>query len=298
MTWTTPHPTPEEAPVPHVAGPYAALDHLFTVSVPTGDDTVDGLVDEVHRVLAHLTVTATIARSQYVVTRLPDGLSLTLDDEPIEAGPAPAHVLAMLLWDINRRAVSATSDHVILHAGAITVSGGAIALPAAMEAGKTTLVTGLVRAGCGYLSDELAALPAPDVSVRPYPKAISLDPGSWPLFPDLQPDPAQGDWSPTQWLVDADRIHAGAVRLDPVPLRGVVFPRHRPGGDTAIQRLRPPEALRALAMCAFGFHDDPAAVLPRLAGIAERVPTWSLSTGDGVTEAVDAVLDVLGDELP
>ncbi len=271
-----------------VLGPFAALDWHFTVRV---DDPT--LADEIQLVLAHL-ATSRPAGARYEVTESDNSFALLHDGESITAGPTRAHVLAMLLWDVNRQAVAATPRHLVLHAGAVVVDGQAVVLPAAMEAGKTTLVTGLVRAGCGYLSDELAAVPDPDTTaalhVLPYPKALSLDPGSWPLFPDAEPPPDRHDLSENQWLVLPDELRRGAVVDHPVPLAAVVLPAHRPGTTTAMQRLEPVAALRALVECAFDFMERPAEVLPRLARVAERIPVHRLAVGDGVEEAVGLVL--------
>ncbi len=269
----------------HLLGPYAALDHVFQVAVPDPD-----LADEIQRVLADL-ATDVDTGVCYQISRDGTGMRLAVDDEPVDAGPTPAHVLAMLLWDVNRRAVAAAPPStLVLHAGAVVHHGIAIVLPAAMESGKTTLVTGLVRAACDYLSDELAAIPAGGTDVRAYPKAISLDPGSWPLFPELEPSPTEAAWSPTQWLVTAGRVRTGASGRRTAPLGMVVFPRHRSGAETRLERLPPVDALHRLATCAFEFHDRPDEILPRLAHLAERVPSWTITVGDGVEDAVSAIL--------
>lgn len=265
-------------------GPYAALGHHFTVSV---DDPA--LATEIQRVLASLATAAGPEPSRYVVTGVPGAHGLAVDGQDMGAGPSRAHVLATLLWDMNRRAVEATTDHLILHAGAVVLDDRAIILPAAMESGKTTLVTALVRAGCEYLSDELAALPDPGAQVVAYPKAISIDPGSWPLFPELAPTPTQQAASPNQWLVTAETIRRGATRHIPADLRAVILPQYRGGATTELRRLRAVDALKALAECTFGFHEAPADILPRLARIVESVPAWSLTVGDGVDDAIEAV---------
>ena len=49
-----------------------------------------------------------------------------------------------------------------------------------MESGKTTLVAGLVLAGLRYLTDEAVAIRPADGGITPFPKALSVDHGSWP----------------------------------------------------------------------------------------------------------------------
>jgi len=276
-------------------GPFDALAFRFTVEVPPGP-----LVDELTRVLAELVSTddaAPAGRAARYVVRSNDAgdLVLTVDDQGVDAGPTAAHVLAMLLWDVNRQAVAATApDHLVMHAGAVEVAGRTVVLPAPMEAGKTTLVTALVRAGAGYLSDELATIPDPGTHVVPYPKAMSLDPGSWDLFPDLAPTDASRSASPNQWLVVPDTVRPDAARHRPIPLGRIVLPRHRPGQPTSLTHLAPVEGLKALAECTFGFHEDARRLLPRLARLVEAVEVHSLTVGNGVDDAVAAVLDLAG----
>ncbi len=62
---------------------------------------------------------------------------------------------------------------VFIHAGAVGWKGRAIVIPGATLAGKSTLVSELVRAGATYLSDEFAIL-GPDGRVSPFPKPISM----------------------------------------------------------------------------------------------------------------------------
>ena len=69
---------------------------------------------------------------------------------------------------------------IFIHAGVVAQDGVAIALPGVSFAGKTTLVSALVRAGAVYYSDEFAVIDKRGV-VNPYPKALSVraGPGGW-----------------------------------------------------------------------------------------------------------------------
>lgn len=273
-------------------GPFDALDHRFVVEIQGLDAVRSELGSELERVLAALSSDASACHGafRYHVVRGQDGLALWAEDLRLDVHPSPAGVLATLLWDINRRAVAATTGDLVLHAGAVADEAGrAILLPAAMEAGKTTLVTALLRDGMRYLSDELAAVSDGTATVRPFSKALSLDPGSWPLFPELAPRDGRGGLSPHQWLVTADDVRPGADHGSTAPLGMLVFPRHAPGAATALHPLSPVEALVHLAACAFRLDDDPASVLPRLARLAEAVPAHRLTIGDGVHDAVSAV---------
>jgi hypothetical protein len=95
-------------------------------------------------------------------------------DEHSIAGPVDLR-LALGILDAQLRMHIAlhAPDHVFVHAGVVGVGERAIVLPGRSFAGKTTLVSALVRAGAEYWSDEYAVLDA-DGLVHPYPKPLSV----------------------------------------------------------------------------------------------------------------------------
>jgi hypothetical protein len=86
------------------------------------------------------------------------------------------------------------TPHLFVHAGVVAWNGSAILLPARSFAGKSTLVTSLVKAGATYYSDEYAVLDL-EGRVLPYPRQVSLRDG--PHGPagrlDLSAHAPQGD---------------------------------------------------------------------------------------------------------
>ena len=64
-------------------------------------------------------------------------------------------------------------DSVFIHAGVVGWKGKAIIIPANSFAGKTTLVTELVRNGAEYYSDEYAVLDESGL-VHPFPRDLSI----------------------------------------------------------------------------------------------------------------------------
>jgi hypothetical protein len=107
---------------------------------------------------------------------------VTVDDALVVRTPEPSEALAMLLWHVNGSVVEHTPDLTLVHAAAAARDGAAVVLPGAMEAGKTTLVAALLRAGLAYLTDEITAIDPASLRVMPYPKALSVDPGSWDVL--------------------------------------------------------------------------------------------------------------------
>ena len=191
-----------------------------------------------------------------------------------------------LLFEANRHAIDDTPDLVLVHASAAVVDGRAIVMPGPMGAGKSTLVAALVRAGLGYLTDEIVALDPATGVVVPYPKYLSLGPALAHMVPEVRAGlrTVVGD----QRLVSPEALRLGAV-APPAPPRVVVFPRYERGATTAVSRLRPAAALAALAQHAFHLDRDGPRVMATLAAMVERSSCFEMVSGD-VDEARDALL--------
>ena len=214
------------------------------------------------------------------------------DDSIIGSSEQSARIIESLQWAINRQVIiGACADRLILHAGGVVRDGAAIVLPAVMESGKTTLTTGLLDRGCGYLSDEAIAVDH-DLTVEGYPKPLSIDPGSWDLFRHHEPmvaPPLQG-YLEQQWQVAVPPI-APVVRTS--RLGALVFPTYEAGAATSLEAMSPATVVRQGAHCTFVPPSStiPTARLRDIAAIAAAVPVYRLISGD-LQEACDAVLSV------
>jgi hypothetical protein len=267
----------------------------FVFRVGAGDVK---LTDYLAELFADLTASPAAHVHDYVFRVTPGhgGVShcdLTLDGRLMFNAPAPEQLVGSLVRDINRRAID-RCEPVALHAGGVERDGLGLAFPGRMEAGKTTLVTGLVRAGMGYLTDEAVAVDPETLLIRPYPKPLSLDPGAWALFPELEPNVplATDEYKQDQWQVPSAVIRPGALgRSCPVGL--VVFPRFAPGATTALEPLRRAEALVELAKNTFGFEGKSRVALDLLADVVRRADCYRLTMGY-LDEAVSLLWKLVG----
>ena len=172
------------------------------------------------------------------------------------------------------------SDALGIHAGGVVRGGIAVALPAAMESGKSTLTAGLVRAGFSYLTDEAVLLDWETRTVIPFPKPISLDPGSWSLFSELEPDaPLPPGFKDSQWHIPPDAIRAASVAA-PCRIRYFVFPEYAEGATTRLTRLRRAEATIELSKNTFRFNERPRRSLEALVGAVQDADCYRLDVGD------------------
>jgi hypothetical protein len=170
-----PFQTDEAAPV------FAALDARVVVRCDDAE-----MADAIAEILAPL-ATEDAPTVEIAITAEGEDLWVLQvgDNEPVRMVSRLSLVLRAV-GEVNNLAVSSVPDHLVFHAGAVALDGQGVLLPAASNHGKSTLTTALVRSGSSYLTDEAAAI-GPDGRIRPFAKAIALEPGSFPLFDDLGP---------------------------------------------------------------------------------------------------------------
>lgn len=208
---------------------------------------------------------------------------------------ATGPLLRLLAWHVNRRAVAESlTDFVMLHAACATRCGQTVLLPGGEECGKTTTVAGLLREGYGYVTDEAVAIHPGTLQVTPYPKALSVDAGAWPLFPSCRPAALPADVA--QWQVPAHHLGAspagGVIRAP----RLIVFPHFAPEGPTRALELTPAQAVRELVQQTFGFPCAPQRNLWALGALTRHATSVSLRF-ETLTDAVDAIEQLVSETL-
>lgn len=203
---------------------------------------------------------------------------LRYDGEPFLATELLDWALAVLQWHINAEVVRrSTPRFPLVHAAAAVSGGVAVLLPAPPESGKTTTVAGLIRAGFDYLTDEAVAIDPDTLLALPYPKALSIDGGSWEVLADLRP-PHAGRIS-GQWQVPPHLVRPDAV-AKPAPVGFVVTPAYRAGAATRLERISRADTLMVLADSTFNFQDDPQRNLAVLQRLVAGADCFRLTVGD------------------
>jgi hypothetical protein len=202
------------------------------------------------------------------------------------------HVALEMLQTLNARCV-ATWPGVVCHAGCVSLDDRAVMLPAHPNAGKTTLTTGLVRAGFRYVTDEGVAFEDGTTRIRPYPKPLALDAGSWSLFPEFEPaaDLPGDDYKRTQWHIPASDIRADAVS-GACDARWIVFPTYEAGAATELVPMRRAAALVELAKNTFDFPRHGVSALEQLATVVRACDCYRLTVGN-LADAVASIEDLV-----
>lgn len=277
-------------------GRYRAMGTVFAV---TTDD--DGVVEELQAILNSLASSGDEGggpfgnpplRSYHLRRPPEDGRwwRLYLDGTRIHRSSSRGAAVDHLLWHLNRMAVLSCPGDTVFHAAAAAGPSGAVLLPGVSNAGKSTLVTGLVESGLDYLSDEAVLLDAHGV-LWPYPKAIDLDPGSWPVLSHLAPDADRAELHQKRWHLPPDRIRASPTS-GPAPVAVIVAPRYEEGATPHLEPLPPEEAVALVLEQAFHLGEHPGA-LAQVTSLVESVPVRRLISGslDGAVALVRRALE-------
>jgi hypothetical protein len=274
--------------------PFDALGYRFDVAIAD-----PRLAEDVDRLFTALR-SADPTEHHYTLREVDDSsdsLELRLDGSRVQVLTDAARLVATLVRDVTRHALE-DCPHLTLHAGGVEQAGVGVVLPGVMEAGKTTLVAGLVRAGFDYFTDEAVALDRSTLEIHPYPKPLSIDRGAWPLFPELEPHAVATDDDPRdgQWQVPVEAIRPGAVG-EPCRVDVIVFPRYERGARTSLEPLRRAEALVELAKNTFEFDVQARTALDLLAEVVRGRECYRLPMGD-LEGAVELVSRLVGAPAP
>jgi len=225
-------------------------------------------------------------------------LDVARDGQILARGQQSGDALGWVVWDVNRAAADAGADHLLFHSGAIEADGTGVLIPGASGSGKSTLTAGLVRAGLGYLTDELAALHMASGRLVPYPKPITVKRGSFAVLADIGPDacPAPGSrpWAGQEWQVAVGEGTGRAIGTPCVP-GFVIVPRHDAGAATTLTPLSDTQTFFAMAVNAVNLVEHGSAGTCALGQLARGCRCFSLTFSD-LDEACRLVLDLVSPE--
>jgi PqqD family protein of HPr-rel-A system len=269
-----------------VTGPLRALD--VSAIVTTDDEHLAAEVAARLGSLASGPASSGLPLTTYELVPADRGVDVRADGRTVGNARGVDAALALVQWHLNRLVAARAGRRLQLHASAVRLADGRMAVfPGEVNAGKSTLVAGLVRAGYGYVTDEMVAVEIGTGWAEGYRKPINLDPGSWPLFPGVVPADAadRGD----EHLVDPKALHPDALAGPSDGDVGLVaFPAFRAGGPTRTTSISTAAALVALVSHCTNLATHGQAGLDTLAQLVRGAPAFELDMG-GLDEAVRAV---------
>ena len=132
----------------------------------------------------------------------------------------------------------------------------------------------------------------------PYPKPITVKPGSFAVLSDIGPDacPAPGSrpWAGQEWQVAVGEGTGRAIGTPCVP-GFVIVPRHDAGAETTLTPLSDTQAFFALAVNAVNLVAHGSAGTRALGRLAQECRCFSLTFSD-LDEACRLVLELVAAE--
>jgi len=192
------------------------------------------------------------------------------------------------LITLNDQAAASGAQHgPVLHGGCVEVEGRAVAFVGHSGTGKSTLTAAMVRAGHGYIADEVTAID-PDTVVRPFHRPIGLRPNSSAVLGSERPDGPFDTIYPLRVGNGWGPLSAGA------PLAAVFLVQRGDGVQHSTQQLEPAEALFRLTNETLGGTGNETSMFRHLEWLVHRVPVMRLAYAE-VDQAVEYIPRVIPD---
>jgi hypothetical protein len=229
-----------------------------------------------------------------------DEFELWRDRSKLRSVASAADALIDLDFGIYATAVPNLAEYVLVHAGVVASSTGAIVFPGVSRIGKSTLTAALCLAGFRCLSDELAIVDPQSFGVYPLRKPIRLREGGYnallaagfavPPSPVEHTDPRDGHT--LRYLVARG---PDAVQMS-VPVTCVLSLERRPGEPATLRPKPRALVLAELAERSFNLSHHGIRAMETWARLLEGAACYTL-VYDDLREAV-ATIKALADNSP
>ncbi len=186
------------------------------------------------------------------------GYEVFADGEKCFEAPTRDSVLPHIEWAINAHTARYMPRFFEIHAaGMMTTRGNGIIFPAAPGSGKSTLTIGLLHSGWRYLTDEIAMIDPVTKLCHPYPKAVCIKAGSYPVLDALgiQRNRRRDYAKATKGRVSLIPIHRFGPDATGTPchIKYIVFPEYAPEQNPRLTRIARAEAVLKLTEQTFNF---------------------------------------------
>jgi energy-coupling factor transporter ATP-binding protein EcfA2 len=195
--------------------------------------------------------------------------------------------------------IDARRGHLLLHAGgAAAADGRTVVVHGASGAGKTTLTAALVGQGLAYVTDETVSLDPSSLAIEPFPKPLTVKPGSHELLAHLRP-PSSEVSEAGNWQLPPERL-GGLPLPDALRPALVVFPEVDPSATSVtaepVSRARAAFVLGEQSSAMWAITPRPLAALARL---VTSVPAFQVTYGDafGAAPVIVGLLEQAADAV-
>ena len=226
--------------------------------------------------------------------RAEPSMSWTVDDDELATDEQISSRLVDVEAAVLQHLIDNPAGKLTVHSALLARDGKGIVIVGPSLAGKSTLATGLWRAGWTLLADDLSFLDADAIMASPAPRRVSLRFGSRPIV-------GEELWSEIQRTPSFLRTAKGLyfhphevsrqTRIDVVPISAIFFLARLDVAIGPAEVVRIHDAKAALALLPYAFN---ARSLPFIEGlgrvtpICERVPIFDLGRGN-LADMISAV---------
>jgi hypothetical protein len=219
--------------------------------------------------------------------------ALYFGDRMIQVAGSGAWMFDRVMADVTERALFENAKVVALHAGAVSLDGMGVVLPATAGSGKSTLTCALVIDGFDLLSDEAALIDPLDGAVKPFLRPIALERPSFDVLPGIfeRLPEAYRSFRSGRIYLGADDLRAGCVGR-PSGVAHIVFPRYEAGATTELVPVGRAEALAEMITGCFNRRTFGPRSVEILARVVRDATCHRLLIGD-LSSAVRAVRSLI-----
>jgi hypothetical protein len=214
-------------------------------------------------------------RAHIELLAIDDLLQVKLDGRPMCQPIEKALALGVFDSQLRLTVAKLAPERTFIHAGVVASAGRAIVLPGASFAGKTTLVSALIRQGATYLSDECAVLDANGL-VHPYARSLSM----------RSPDAKRGTHPQVTTAVPAASLGA-QVADEAVPIALIATVSYRADASWNPEFGSPAEGALALMSHAVNASTEPAETLRLVSAAAQNATVLHGERGDAQEAAAE-----------
>jgi hypothetical protein len=177
-----------------------------------------------------------------------------------------------LTREVVRKFVEARPDLLWVHGAAVEWNGSALLIVGRSGQGKSTLSTRLCESGWRLLSDEVAPIRMDADEVLPFPRSAFRR-----VYPGREIGPDETGFLAKEQVALPER----ALHLKPAPIKAAVFALFKYDASPEMEVLSPGTAAIELVGSCFNFDDHRATAVARIAKLAESIPMYGLTYGDG-----------------
>jgi HprK-related kinase A len=224
--------------------------------------------------------------------------AIRLEDEQVFTTFPEQAALAHLEWTLNWAIANRAHAWLMLHAGVLARPEGALILPAAPGAGKSTLCAYLMHRGWRLLSDEFTLLRDESLAIHPFPRLLPIKNASIAVLRQCIPEARFGPEIPGTHKGTVAHLQPpdeAIARMHETALpRLMIFPRYVAGSPLEISPVPRAQCFVEITQNAFNYVLKGETGFRLAAALTERVSAFQLHYSDLEAAAV-AINDLMAE---